>query len=116
MGMGLDLVSMIVLMCSTRTSLVSNLTHSPNDHTAVMGRRGLSGLQREVIALYRQLLRMVRTKPEETRDHWRQFIRAEFVKHRGIPKKLFLVIEHLIRTGHRRYDMYLSPQIKDIHS
>ena len=81
-----------------------------------MGRRGLSGLQREVIALYRQLLRMVRTKPEETRDHWRHFIRTEFVKHRGIPKKLFLVIEHLIRTGYRRYDMYLSPQIKDIHS
>lgn len=69
-----------------------------------------------MLGLYRQCWRMVKTKPEPTRDHWRQFIRQEFHKNQAIPKKLFLVIEHLLRTGQRRYDMYLSTQIKDIHT
>lgn len=75
----------------------------------------LSGLQREVLKLYRTCIRTIRTKPEETQLHWRAYIREEFGKNKAIPKKLFSVIEHLIRVGHRRFEMYLNPQIKDIH-
>lgn len=75
----------------------------------------LSGLQREVLKLYRACIRSVKTKPEQNREHWRLYIREEFGKHRHLPKMLFSVIEHLIRVGHRRYEMYLNPNIKDIH-
>lgn len=75
----------------------------------------LSGLQKEVLKLYRACMRSVKSKPEENQEHWRQYVREEFGKHRHLPKKSFSVIEHLLRVGHRRYDMYLSPAIKDIH-
>lgn len=75
----------------------------------------LSGLQREVLSLYRRSVRLVRTKPLETRDNWRNYVREEFGKHQKIPKKSFTVIEHLIRVGHRRVEMMLNPSIKDIH-
>ncbi|KAK6454797.1 complex 1 protein-domain-containing protein [Scheffersomyces xylosifermentans] len=75
----------------------------------------LSGLQREVLKLYRACIRTVKTKPVDSREHWRSYIREEFEKHRELPKKSFNVIEHLIRTGHRKFEMYSNPQIKDIH-
>lgn len=75
----------------------------------------LSGLQREVLKLYRMCMRSVRTKPAETQEHWRKYVRDEFGKHQQLPKKSFNVIEHLLRVGHRRYEMYLSAAIKDIH-
>ena len=75
----------------------------------------LSGLQRGFEAISCRI-RSVKTKPEQNREHWRLYIREEFGKHRHLfPKKLFSVIEHLIRVGHRRYEMYLNPNIKDIH-
>ncbi|CUM63676.1 uncharacterized protein PRCAT00001260001 [Priceomyces carsonii] len=75
----------------------------------------LSGLQREVLKLYRLCFRAIKSKPPQNQDHWKNYVRMEFEKNKHIPKKLFSVIEHLIRTGTKRYEMYLSPQIKDIH-
>lgn len=75
----------------------------------------LSGLQRDVLKLCRQAYRMVRSKPAEFRPHWRAYIREEFVKNRQIPKKQFGAIEHLLRVGHRRVEMYLNPAIKNVH-
>lgn len=60
-------------------------------------------------------MRSVRTKPPENREHWRKYIREEFEKHHRLPKKSFSVIEHLLRVGHRRFEMYSNPTIKDIH-
>lgn len=74
----------------------------------------LSGLQREVLKLYRQCIRSTYTKPAENRLHWREYVRGEFDKHKGLPKKSFSVIEHLLRVGNRRYEMYLDPSIKDV--
>lgn len=75
----------------------------------------LSGLQRDVLDLYRQCFRAIKTKPAETRDRWRNYVRQEFARGKTVPKKLFSVVEHLLRIGHKRYDTYLNPQIKDIH-
>ncbi|CAI5759599.1 unnamed protein product [Candida verbasci] len=74
-----------------------------------------SGLQREVLKLYRMSIRCIKTKPPQTREHWRSFIHEEFGKYKGIPKIQFNTIEHLIRTGYKRYEMFSNPQIKDIH-
>lgn len=75
----------------------------------------LSGLQREVLQLYRKSLRVVRTKPVEFQGHWREYVKGEFAKFSHIQKKQFSVVEHLIRTGHRKLEMYLNPSIKNIH-
>lgn len=75
----------------------------------------LSGLQKEVLHLYRQCHRCVYTKPPQTQSHWRNYVREEFHKYHHLPKKQFSTIEHLLRVGHRRFEMFLNPQIKDIH-
>ncbi|EGV60152.1 hypothetical protein CANTEDRAFT_132007 [Yamadazyma tenuis ATCC 10573] len=75
----------------------------------------LSGLQKQVIHLYRSCVRMAYKKPVEYQPHWRKFTRDEFDKHQHIPKKSFAAVEHLIRAGTRRLEMYSNDQIKDIH-
>ncbi|KAM0332108.1 hypothetical protein ACHAQA_002380 [Verticillium albo-atrum] len=77
-------------------------------------KRGLSGLQREVLSLYRQCLRGIRSKPENTKPHFQSYARAEFQKHLGLDKRDFAAIEFLLRKGHRQVELYSSPGIKDI--
>lgn len=74
----------------------------------------LSGLQKEVIHLYRQCVRAAFKKPAENRLHFVNFIRLEFGKYKSLPRKDFSTIEHLLRVGNRRLEMYSSPEVKDI--
>ncbi|KAM4059461.1 complex 1 protein (LYR family) domain-containing protein [Hirsutella rhossiliensis] len=74
----------------------------------------LSGLQKEVLALYRQCLREARKKPESTRPHFESFARAEFARSLAIDKREFAAIEFLLRKGRRQLDVYSSPGIKDV--
>ncbi|RDL36822.1 Uncharacterized protein BP5553_06174 [Venustampulla echinocandica] len=74
-----------------------------------------SGLQRDVLALYRKCLRESRKKPASTRAHFEAFARKEFQKHLHFDKKDFSAIEYLLRKGQRQLEMYSSPGIKDIH-
>ncbi|VUC27822.1 unnamed protein product [Clonostachys rosea] len=75
----------------------------------------LSGLQKEVLALYRRCLRESRKKPESTRAHFEQFARTEFARNLALDKRDFAAIEFLIRKGRRQLETYASPGIKDIH-
>ncbi|KAH8602832.1 complex 1 protein-domain-containing protein [Bisporella sp. PMI_857] len=74
----------------------------------------LSGLQRAVLALYRQCLRESRKKPENVQAHFKAFARREFEKSIGLDKKDFSAIEYLMRKGQRQLEIYASPGIKDI--
>ncbi|KAM3476710.1 hypothetical protein MY4038_006057 [Beauveria bassiana] len=84
----------------------------------------LSGLQKEVLALYRHCLRESRKKPEvpacptptrsATRPHFQAFARSEFAKSRDIDKRDFAAIEFLLRKGKRQLQVYSSSGIKDI--
>ncbi|KAH8905313.1 hypothetical protein BR93DRAFT_929559 [Coniochaeta sp. PMI_546] len=74
----------------------------------------LSGLQREVLSLYRSCLRASRKKPKETRSHFEHFARTEFEKNIHINKKDFAAVEFLVRKGKRQLEVYSSPGIKDI--
>ncbi|KAK1705568.1 hypothetical protein BDP67DRAFT_416176 [Colletotrichum lupini] len=79
-------------------------------------KRGLSGLQREVLALYRQCIREIRKKPEVT---FLQRLRlacemTEFERYITVDKRDFSVVEHLLRKGRRQLETYSSPSIKDI--
>ncbi|ONH75805.1 Succinate dehydrogenase assembly factor 1, mitochondrial [Pichia kudriavzevii] len=74
-----------------------------------------SGIQKEVLTLYRSCLRAVYEKPKENRANWFAYIHEEFGKYRNLPRRDFATIEHLLRVGNRRYEMYKSPLIKNVH-
>lgn len=76
---------------------------------------GRSGIQNDVLNLYRACLRAVRTKPPETQDNWYAFIRSDFDQHMKVKKKDFATIEYHIRVGHRKLEQYAQPGIKAIH-
>ncbi|KAL5332887.1 complex 1 protein-domain-containing protein [Aspergillus crustosus] len=73
-----------------------------------------SGLQREVLSLYRKCLRGIRKKPIESRSNFKSYARTEFEKHIHISKKDFNAIEYLLRKGARQLEMYSSPGIRNI--
>ncbi|KAJ5309139.1 hypothetical protein PENANT_c014G04293 [Penicillium antarcticum] len=74
----------------------------------------LSGLQRDVLSLYRKCLREIRKKPTESRPNFKTHARAEFQKHLSVNKKDFSAVEYLLRKGHRQLEMYASPGIRNI--
>ncbi|AEO66135.1 0d5c62a4-349d-41d6-8b34-0403289286d6 [Thermothielavioides terrestris] len=74
----------------------------------------LSGLQKEVLALYRQCLRECRKKPAASRKNFQVFARNEFEKNIKIDKRDFGAIEFLLRKGRRQLDLYSLPGVKDI--
>ncbi|KAJ6003381.1 hypothetical protein N7451_005928 [Penicillium sp. IBT 35674x] len=74
----------------------------------------LSGLQREVLSLYRQCFREIRKKPIESRNNFKNYARAEFQKHLSVSKKDFSTIEYLLRKGQRQLEMYASPGTRNI--
>ncbi|KAF7559692.1 hypothetical protein G7046_g4461 [Stylonectria norvegica] len=73
----------------------------------------LSGLQKDVIALYRNCLRESRKKPQNTRIHFEAFARSEFAKSMAVDKRDFAAIEFLLRKGRRQLEVYSEPGIKD---
>lgn len=75
----------------------------------------LSGLQREVLKLYRHCLREARKKPEGSRENFRAVARREFRKHRDVDRKDFAAVELLLRMGWRKLELYSADSVKDIH-
>ncbi|AGO11452.1 AaceriACR206Cp [[Ashbya] aceris (nom. inval.)] len=74
----------------------------------------LSGLQKDVLHLYRECIRVAYTKAPENRPHFIGYIREEFRRHKDLPRKNFVAIEHLLRVGKKKLALYSSPEIKDI--
>ncbi|KAJ5385324.1 Complex 1 LYR protein [Penicillium concentricum] len=86
----------------------------------------LSGLQRDVLSLYRKCLREIRNKPEvgyvTSSDNYARYrcnpaktvYRAEFQKHISVNKKDFSTIEYLLRKGNRQLELYATPGIRNI--
>ncbi|KAL7701093.1 Complex 1 protein (LYR family) [Lotmaria passim] len=64
-----------------------------------------SGVQIEVLNLYRSMLREVRKMDDaETRRNLTAFIRSEYDKHRDVPRKDILKIEWQINYGKRKLE------------
>lgn len=83
-------------------------------HALSLIRMRLSGLQRDVLSLYRKCLRESRKKPAGVRKHFEAFARAEFEKSIHMDKKDFAVIEYCLRKGQRQLENYSQPGIRDI--
>ncbi|EPQ54444.1 hypothetical protein GLOTRDRAFT_76958 [Gloeophyllum trabeum ATCC 11539] len=76
--------------------------------------RKLSGLQRDVLALYRRALRMVRTKPPVVQPKFRLFVRYTFhAQARAVSPRNISAIEHLLRRGRNQLEMYEQSQVRD---
>ncbi|KAF8134792.1 hypothetical protein K438DRAFT_795775 [Mycena galopus ATCC 62051] len=73
-----------------------------------------SGLQKEVLNLYRRALRIPRTKPAKTRENWSLLIRYNFRRNaeRASPRDVS-TIEYLLRNGRRQIESYENPSVRD---
>lgn len=69
----------------------------------------VSGLQKDVFALYRALLRSARKKDNESRDLYK-FVRNEFrTKALNISRTDFKLIEHSLRHGYKQKKLLEMP-------
>ncbi|KLO04765.1 hypothetical protein SCHPADRAFT_840230 [Schizopora paradoxa] len=73
-----------------------------------------SGLQREVLALYRRALRIASKKPAVSQDKFRTFFRYNFhVNAQSISPRNINAIEHLLRKGRRQLEQLEDPAVTD---
>ncbi|CAI4216180.1 unnamed protein product [Parascedosporium putredinis] len=75
---------------------------------------GYTGLQKEVLSLYRQCLRACRTKPADVRLGFKAFARESFDRNLGMSKRDFGLIEYQLRKGKRQLDLYARPEIRKV--
>jgi succinate dehydrogenase assembly factor 1 len=74
--------------------------------------RKLSGLQLQVLTLYRKCLRAAIAKPEEQRLQTVHYVQTEFRKHASsIATKDFIRIEYLLRRGQRQLEAFAKPEV-----
>jgi len=73
-----------------------------------------SGLQKDVLILYRECMRAAYAKPKENREHWVNFVHSQFNKYRHLPRRDFSTIEYLLRAGKKRYELYKASDAKDV--
>mmetsp|Transcript_45724 Transcript_45724/g.118187 ORF Transcript_45724/g.118187 Transcript_45724/m.118187 type:complete len:86 (-) Transcript_45724:907-1164(-) len=77
--------------------------------------RRLSGLQLDVIHLFRDALRYAKTKPPEVEAGIRTFLRSEFDKNcTGLKKTEFMRIEYLLRRGKKQLKQAKQTNISGI--
>jgi succinate dehydrogenase assembly factor 1 len=74
----------------------------------------LSGLQRDVLSLYRRCLRAARLKPSANRPNFEAFTRREFTRYISLDKKDFSTIEFLLRKGQKQLEVYEARNIRNI--
>ena len=99
-------------MLRVTTSLLSK-SGPARDSAAGVARR-LSGVQRDVLALYRGLWRAAGRKSDPAvRAALRRHIRSEFEAHRDIPRRDIDVIEWRIRNGKQRLELLESSKPTD---
>ncbi|KAI9098192.1 heat repeat protein [Phlyctochytrium arcticum] len=97
---------------STLSQASSPASASPSSNPP----RRRTGLQRDVLNLYRDLLRMVRTKPVETRPHFRQAITSQFrTQAASVEARDVSTIEFLLRKGRRMGEVLGDKSVVDIH-
>ncbi|XP_057502507.1 succinate dehydrogenase assembly factor 1, mitochondrial [Actinidia eriantha] len=70
----------------------------------------LSGMQKQVLGLYRGFLRAARSKSPDERRQIESIVTAEFRRNsKLIDRKHFLYIEYLLRRGKKQLDQIKSP-------
>ncbi|KNC50470.1 SUMO-conjugating enzyme UBC9 [Thecamonas trahens ATCC 50062] len=75
-----------------------------------------SGLQLEVLGLYRAFLRVIRTKPLEAQPAMQAHVRARFEAGRSMPRTAFNRIERSIRDGRKHLRTLKRASVQSIAS
>ncbi|KAG6431934.1 hypothetical protein SASPL_103506 [Salvia splendens] len=71
----------------------------------------LSGMQLQVLALYRGFLRAARMKSPEERSRIEALVSQEFRRNSSqVDRKNYLYIEYLVRRGKKQLDQLKSPE------
>ncbi|WZY90755.1 succinate dehydrogenase assembly factor 1, mitochondrial [Brassica napus] len=80
-----------------------------------MGATKLSGMQKQVLSLYRGFLRAARST--EDRKRIQTIVSTEFRKNsKEVDRKNFQYIEYLLRLAHKQLDQLKSPDMVSISS
>lgn len=75
----------------------------------------LSGMQKQVLSLYRGFLRAARSKAAEDRERIYLVVSTEFRNNaRNVDKKNFVYIEYLLRRGKRQLEQLKDPGTKGL--
>ncbi|EFN55735.1 hypothetical protein CHLNCDRAFT_134067 [Chlorella variabilis] len=74
----------------------------------------LSGLQKQVLSLYRSALRLSRAKEQQGGEAIAVLARAEIERYRSVSRKDYQLIEHLIRKGKRQLERLQSPEVTGV--
>uniref|UniRef100_A0A0D9X683 Complex 1 LYR protein domain-containing protein n=1 Tax=Leersia perrieri TaxID=77586 RepID=A0A0D9X683_9ORYZ len=75
-------------------------------------RSKLSGIQKQVLSLYRGFLRTARLKSPEERHRIESVVSAEFRENaRNVDRKNFVYIEYLLRRGKKQLEQLKDPDI-----
>ncbi|KAF7836482.1 succinate dehydrogenase assembly factor 1, mitochondrial [Senna tora] len=84
---------------------------------APSGPRRLSGMQKQVLSLYRGFLRAARSKSTEERRKIESIVSAEF-RHNAeqVDRKNFIYIEYLLRRGKKQLDQIRNPDTTGLSS
>ncbi|GAU18960.1 hypothetical protein TSUD_229510 [Trifolium subterraneum] len=70
----------------------------------------LSGMQKQVLSLYRGFLRVARSKSEEERRNIESVVKQEFRRDsKEVDRKNFQYIEYLLRRGNKQLDQLRNP-------
>ncbi|KAH9841567.1 uncharacterized protein C8Q71DRAFT_737673 [Rhodofomes roseus] len=73
-----------------------------------------SGLQKDVLALYRRALRMVHSKPSAVRENFDLFVRYTFrTRASSVSPRDVAAIEHLLRHGRRQVEIYEDSKVRN---
>ncbi|XP_047310765.1 succinate dehydrogenase assembly factor 1, mitochondrial [Impatiens glandulifera] len=75
---------------------------------ATAGRPKLSGMQKQVLSLYRGFLRATRSKSSEDRRRIESIVSQEFRRNSQVDRKNFIYIEYLLRLGNKQLDQLKS--------
>ncbi|KAJ1274056.1 hypothetical protein BS78_05G034000 [Paspalum vaginatum] len=72
----------------------------------------LSGIQKQVLALYRGFLRTARQKAPEDRRRIESVVSAEFHDNaRNVDRRNFVYIEYLLRRGSKQLEQLKNPDM-----
>lgn len=81
------------------------------------GPRRLSGMQKQVLSLYRGFLRAARTKPVKERRKIESVVSEEFRRNsKQVDRKNFIYIEYLLRRGNKQLDQIRNPDTTGLSS
>merc|ERR1712216_235211 len=81
---------------------------------AIMTAKTMSGLQLQVLALYRECLRVARTKAPALQADIKRIAGQEFREHKGVARTDIERIEYLLRRGAKQLDRIRPANVQGV--